>query len=84
MPLDGNADQLTAVAGVERHRFAVGWVDLTEPPGIGQPNARCFVRRFASGRLLLVKHGDAVDSHERRVKLSAWLSDDDGRAGKAA
>ena len=29
--------------------------------------------------LLLVKHGDAVNSHQARVKLSAWLSDDDGR-----
>ena len=55
------------------------WSAPTEPPGIRQPNARFFIRRLASGRLLLVKHGDAVDSHQGRVKLSAWLSDDDGR-----
>jgi len=50
----------------------------TEPPGIRQPNARFHVRRLASGKLLLVKHGDRIDAHEGRVKLSAWLSADDG------
>jgi len=54
------------------------WAEPTEPPGIRQPNARFHVRRLASGRLLLVKHGDTIDAHEGRVKLSAWLSDDDG------
>jgi hypothetical protein len=55
------------------------WAQPTEPPGIRQPNARFHVRRLASGRLLLVKHGDALDAHSGRVKLSAWLSDDDGK-----
>ncbi|HVJ68648.1 MAG TPA: sialidase family protein, partial [Caulifigura sp.] len=55
------------------------WAEPTEPPGIRQPNARFHIRRLASGRLLLVKHGDKVDAHEGRVKLSAWLSEDDGQ-----
>jgi len=55
------------------------WAEPTEPPGIRQPNARFFIRRLASGRLLLVKHGDAVDAHAGRVQLSAWLSADDGK-----
>lgn len=55
------------------------WAAPTEPPGIRQPNARFHIRRMASGKLLLVKHGDRVDAHQGRVKLSAWLSDDDGR-----
>jgi hypothetical protein len=55
------------------------WADPTEPPGIRQPNARFHIRRLASGKLLLVKHGDTVDAHQGRVQLSAWLSDDDGR-----
>ncbi|HVJ84688.1 MAG TPA: sialidase family protein [Caulifigura sp.] len=55
------------------------WAEPTEPPGIRQPNARFHIRRLASGRLLLVKHGDQIDAHNGRVKLSAWLSDDDGR-----
>jgi hypothetical protein len=55
------------------------WSEPTEPDGIRQPNARFHVRRLASGKLLLVKHGDKVDAHDGRVQLSAWLSDDDGR-----
>jgi predicted neuraminidase len=55
------------------------WAVPTEPLGIRQPAARFHIRRLASGRLLLVKHGDKVDAHEGRVQLSAWLSDDDGK-----
>ncbi len=54
------------------------WAEPTEPPGIRQPAARFHIRRLASGKLLLVKHGDKVDAHSGRVQLSAWLSDDDG------
>jgi hypothetical protein len=46
---------------------------------IKHPNARFHIRRLRSGRLLLIKHGDEVDSHRGRVQLSAWLSDDDGK-----
>lgn len=55
------------------------WSEAADVPGVRQPNARFHVRRLASGRLLLVKHGDRIDAHEGRVQLSAWLSDDDGR-----
>ncbi len=58
------------------------WSEPTEPPGIRQPNARFHLRRLASGKLLLVKHGDAVDRHEGRVQLSAWLSADEGKSWK--
>lgn len=54
------------------------WAAPTEPDGIRQPNARFHIRRLASGRLMLVKHGRSPDSHEGRSLLSAWLSDDDG------
>jgi hypothetical protein len=40
-----------------------------------------FLQRH-SDRLLLIKHGDKIDSHNGRVKLSAWLSDDDGDSWK--
>lgn len=56
------------------------WAEPTEPPGIRHPNARFHIRRLASGRILLVKHGDAIDSHQGRVMLSAWLSGDDGKS----
>ena len=55
------------------------WSEPVPPPGIKQPNARFHIRRLASGKLLLVKHGDKIDAHEGRVQLSAWLSDDDGK-----
>ncbi|MBI1346782.1 exo-alpha-sialidase [bacterium] len=47
---------------------------------IKQPNARFHIRRLASGKLLLIKHGDKVDANHGRVQLSAWLSDDDGKS----
>lgn len=53
------------------------WTAPVDSP-IRHPNARFHLRRLASGKLLLVKHGDAIDAHQGRVKLSAWLSDDDG------
>lgn len=54
------------------------WSSPVDSP-IRNPNARFHVRRLASGRLLLVKHGDRIDAHQGRVQLSAWLSDDDGQ-----
>jgi hypothetical protein len=47
---------------------------------IKHPAARFHIRRLASGKLLLVKHGDKIDAHTGRVQLSAWLSADDGRS----
>jgi sialidase-1 len=54
------------------------WSEPLYPDGIKQPNARFYLRRLASGRILLVKHGDRMDAHHGRVQLSAWLSDDEG------
>ena len=47
-------------------------------PALKHPVARFHIRRLASGRLLLVKHGKTIDSHEGRSQLTAWLSKDDG------
>jgi len=47
-------------------------------PNINHPVARFHLRKLASGKLLLIKHGDTIDSHEGRSKLTAWLSGDDG------
>ena len=46
---------------------------------IKHPVARFHIRRLASNRLLLVKHGATIDSHKGRSQLTAWLSDDDGK-----
>jgi predicted neuraminidase len=56
----------------------------TEPtfPTFKHPVARFHVRRLASGRILLVKHGLTIDTHQGRSQLTAWLSDDEGATWK--
>lgn len=54
------------------------WAEPAASP-IHHPNARFHIRRLASGRLLLIKHGPAIAVHEGRSQLTAWLSDDDGK-----
>ena len=49
------------------------------PSKIKHPVARFHIRRLASGRILLVKHGDTIDRQEGRSKLTAWLSEDEGQ-----
>jgi predicted neuraminidase len=46
------------------------------PTRIKGPCSRFFVRRLASGRLLLVNHDDA----KVRCRLTAWVSEDDGES----
>jgi len=58
------------------------WSTPTEPDGIRQPVARFHVRRLASGRILMVKHGDTMDTHEGRSNLKAFLSEDEGLTWK--
>lgn len=48
---------------------------LAQPSAIKHPSARFFIRRLASGRLLLVKHHKT----DGRRRLTALLSDDDGK-----
>ncbi len=56
------------------------WSEPTAPESIRQPAARFHIRKLASGRLLLVKHGDTADTTEgKRNKLKAFLSEDDGK-----
>ena len=67
--------------GLMESTSADGGVTWSEPvpSAIAHPNARFHLRRLASGRLLLIKHGDRIDEHQGRKQLSGWLSDDDGR-----
>ena len=53
------------------------WPELT-PSAIQHPTSRFFIRRLASGGLLLVKHGP-IDTRSSRSKLTAYLSKDDGK-----
>jgi len=51
-------------------------------PTFKHPVARFHIRRLASGRILLIKHGRTIDTHEGRSLLTAWLSDDEGQTWK--
>ena len=51
-------------------------------PTFKHPAARFHIRRLASGRILLVKHGATIDAHEGRSQLTAWLSEDEGLTWK--
>lgn len=55
------------------------WSTAVSPAHIRQPVARFHIRRLASGRILMVKHGDTIDDPTtKRHKLKAFLSEDDG------
>lgn len=56
------------------------WTDLV-PSQIANPDSRFFIGRLQSGNLLLVKNGP-VDSRSDREKITAFLSDDDGKTWK--
>lgn len=53
------------------------WTDVV-PSEVAHPAARFFLRRLASGNLLLVKHGPIAE-RTGRSHLTAFLSKDDGR-----
>ena len=61
-----------------------GGVTWSEPRACDflQLNSRIFVRRLKDGRLLLVKNGGLNEKLEKREKMMAFLSDDDGRTWK--
>jgi hypothetical protein len=54
------------------------WLPL-RPSHIEHPPARFFIRRLASGKLLLAKHGP-IDKRTERRDLTAFLSEDDGQS----
>jgi len=55
-----------------------------KPSMLPGPNARFFIRRLNSGRILLVNHHNFMNSElkPQRINLTAFLSDDDGRTWK--
>jgi hypothetical protein len=54
----------------------VTWNEVA-PAAIQHPSARFFIRRLASGNLLLVKHGP-IEVRTARSHLTAFISTDDG------
>jgi hypothetical protein len=56
----------------------VTWTPMT-PSSLQHPSSRFFIRRLASGNLLLVKHGPLDKKLPVRSHLTAYLSKDDGK-----
>ena len=68
---DGISESTSADKGVT-------WSE-PRPSAIQNPSARFFIRRLASGKLMLVKNGPVNARLPRRSNLKAFLSDDDGK-----
>ena len=54
------------------------WTEMAPAKGIQGPSSRFFFQRLASGTLLLIKNGAAIDQPSGRTHMTAYLSDDDG------
>ncbi len=83
---DGRVWMLARTERVVMQSFSSdgGWT-WTEPdlPTFSHPRSRFHVRRLASGRILLIKHGKTIDSFPKppadRTDFTAWLSEDEGK-----
>ncbi len=62
------------------HDEGVTWTDAEPLSGFAGPATRASMTRLASGSYLLV-YNDSLKSHQRE-RLTAWLSDDEGRSWK--
>lgn len=58
------------------------WSEPQQAATVQNINARFFLRRLKSGRILLVKNGSPAERLPRRTHMSAWLSDDEGQSWK--
>ncbi len=58
------------------------WSEPRQAATVQNINARFFLRRLQSGRILLVKNGPPTERLQRRSHLSAYLSEDDGQTWK--
>lgn len=79
---DGTLWMLARTAkGMMQSTSSDGGKTWSEPtfPAVKHPAARFHIRRLASGRILLIKHGSTIDTHEGRSMLTAWLSEDEGQ-----
>ena len=57
------------------------WSKPVQPQGLKHANSRFQIQRLQSGNLLLVKHG-VPDRNVGRNRLTAYISDDDGKTWK--
>jgi predicted neuraminidase len=55
------------------------WSEVKQAATVQNINARFFLRRLKSGRILLVKNGSPAERLGKRTHMSAWLSEDEGK-----
>ena len=58
------------------------WSEPKPAATVQNVNSRFFLRRLASGKILIVKNGPPTERIARRSHLSAYLSDDEGKTWK--
>lgn len=58
------------------------WSTPKQAATVQNVNARFFLRRLKSGRILLVKNGSPAERLQKRTHMSAWLSEDEGQTWK--
>lgn len=80
---DGRLLMLARTKGNPHESFSTDkgatWSEPRPAATVQNINARFFLRRLASGRLLLVKNGPPSERLTKRSHMSAYLSDDDGQ-----
>jgi predicted neuraminidase len=63
-------------------RWRRTWSEPKQAATVQNVNARFFLRRLKSGRILLVKNGSPAERLQKRTHMSAWLSEDEGQTWK--
>jgi hypothetical protein len=83
---DGRLWMLARTGGNPHECFSTDngktWTEPKPAATVKNVNARFFLRRLASGRILLVKNGPPTERIEKRSHMSAYLSDDEGKTWK--
>jgi predicted neuraminidase len=80
---DGRLWMLARTKGQPHESFSTDGGATWSPPQqaatVQNINARYFLRRLKSGRILLVKNGPPSERLQKRTHMSAWLSEDEGK-----
>jgi len=83
---DGRLWMLARTKGQPHESFSTDggrtWSTPKQAASVQNVNARFFLRRLQSGRILLVKNGSPGERLQKRTHLSAWLSEDEGQTWK--
>ena len=83
---DGRLWMLARTKGQPHESFSTDggktWSEPKQAATVQNVNARFFLRRLKSGRILLVKNGSPAERLQKRTHMSAWLSDDEVQTWK--